>query len=309
VGRARTRSRTDSSSGMEYAKLQEQPKGKARTVDIPDFDTPFLGAGKRVVLPASRSACNIHHKCTYQLAAYFCKSMGLRSVPPCFGISRALVVWALFSLLIRDAVMKCVQCLDRNPSTAYKTRISSLPSRRVASARVWTYPIKFENFAGSRRHGSLGDRLKVKLPRGKRASVLYAKLFLRRCLFGFGPFRRNRAGQRFGRRRRRRRARGGVLSCSNGCCNVFLFESFENWMSSHGTGGEGRVWRSGSLVGIRIRYCAWLVGGVDISWLACERPSQRWISARCRRDCCFRAHLYWWRYKRSCTCCGKLRTR
>lgn len=185
--------------------------------------------------------------------------MGLRSVPPCLGISRTLVVGGLFSLLIRDAVMKCVQFFDRNPSTAYKTRISSPLSRRFG---LGTYPIKFENLAGGRGHGSLGNRLEVKLPCGERASVFYAKILLRRCLFCFGPFRRfrrHRTGRRFGRRRRRC-VRGAFSSYSNGSCNVFLFKSFECWMSNHGSSGEGRLWRSGSLVGIRIRYCTRLVG-------------------------------------------------
>ena len=53
----------------------------------------------------------------YRPIAYFCRSIGLRSVAPCLGISRPLVVGASFSLLMRDAVIKCVHSFERNPST------------------------------------------------------------------------------------------------------------------------------------------------------------------------------------------------
>jgi hypothetical protein len=281
-------------------------KGKERTVNIPDLDAPFFGPSKRIVFPAGRSARGAV-KSIYQSATHFCKSIGLRSVAPCFGISSPLVVvvGASFSLLIRDAVIKCVHFFDKNPSMVYKTRISPSSSRRVASVGQ-TYPIEFENFAGRGGYGHLGNGLEVKLPRGECTSVFYAKLFLRCRFFGLGPFRRFRrgTGRRFGRCRR---AQDIFFSCSIIGCTVFCFESFECWMHNHGSSGERWFWGSGSLIWIRIRYCAWLVGRVEQCSAAGEWPPQRKVSTRRRRRC--RTHRRWGCYEMTDTRRGKLRTR
>lgn len=75
--------------------MKTNKRESTKTVDIPDFDTPFFGASKRVVFPTSRSACNMRIKVYPLTSCLLLQIDGTAKRPPLLGYFENPGSWGL----------------------------------------------------------------------------------------------------------------------------------------------------------------------------------------------------------------------